>query len=345
MVENRGIPASQGGTDTSSTEVKFRCCSKKCTVYVCVRCFATYHISCGARFKFTELDGNKVICCRSQSDGDGGSGGSSTGGAAQTADITPVDSDERFVMQITLLKKLVDEISDKNTILKDCNDLLKDKIKLMEREMKAHREINSSCAGNEAERERMPEASGDVADRVVGGIKQSEASLSGSDGVEVGDPALGNGGCTQPKTVSDSVHVNVQDGWQTVERKRRQTKDKNRRVMGSGSSFKIEGVPRRTWLFVGRLKPDVTEDHLSDHVKTVLSDEDVTCVKMNTRGRSQCFRVGVNIRHREVLLKASNWPVGVLVEPYLFFRGSGQASPASSRSPLQYSANQQCEGR
>lgn len=329
MVENKGIPASQGGTDTSSTDVKFRCCSKKCTVYVCVRCFATYHISCGARFKFTELDGNKVICCPSQSDGDGGSGGSSSGVAAQTADITPVDSDDRFVMQITLLKKLVDEISDKNTILKDCNDLLRDKIKLMEREMKAHREINSSCAGNEVERERMPEASGDVADvadRVV-------------------DPAPGNGECTQPETVSDSVHDNVQNSWRTVERKRRQTKDKNRRVMGSGSSFKIEGVPRRTWLFVGRLKPDVTEDHLSDHVKTVLSDEDVTCVKMNTRGRSQCFRVGVNIRHREVLLEASNWPVGVLVEPYLFFRGSGQASAANSRSPLQYSTNQQCEGK
>lgn len=88
------------------------CCSKKCTVLVCVNCYSLFHKSCSERMgkKLQKVDEHKVICCEKEN--------------------IFFDSREVHKLQIEnrLLSKLITEIEDKNAVLKENNRLLQEKM-------------------------------------------------------------------------------------------------------------------------------------------------------------------------------------------------------------------------
>lgn len=112
--ESENINAESDTGDSS--KLFFKCCSKKCSVMVCINCYSVFHKSCSDRAvkKLQKLDDYKVICCEG------------------VKPLINTDQISKLQMENNLLKKLLLEMEDKNTILKENNGLLLDKIKYLQ---------------------------------------------------------------------------------------------------------------------------------------------------------------------------------------------------------------------
>lgn len=112
-----------------------------------------------------------------------------------------------------------------------------------------------------------------------------------------------------------------QDGWKIV----REKKKKWPRVMGMATSadLKIHGVPRKTWLFIGRVQKTCSEEDVEEYVKSLIGGE-VSLQKLNTKSQHSCFKLGADIKFKEKLMNPESWPEGIVVSPYRFINREAQ---------------------
>ncbi|KAK4875974.1 hypothetical protein RN001_012396, partial [Aquatica leii] len=85
---------------------------------------------------------------------------------------------------------------------------------------------------------------------------------------------------------------------------------KTKPIIGTNSSntFSITAAPKKAWAFIGRISPSVTEINMLDHLKLITNDEEVECLKLQSKGQNLCFRVAANIKDADTLLDPNNWP-------------------------------------
>ena len=84
-------------------------------------CLSIYHRSCAERLTLKVIDCNKVICCGKEN-------------TQITVDHEPANK-EKMDLEINYLKKLLEEMEEKISVLKENNTLLKDKIAYLNKEI------------------------------------------------------------------------------------------------------------------------------------------------------------------------------------------------------------------
>lgn len=109
--------------------IKYACCIKKsCSVCVCVKCFGFYHLSCASRKTMKFVSSNRVMCNQCQQDL---CQNSASGGILSSQELGAKVSIEN-----SLLRELINEVNDKNQVLKQNANLLQDKIKFLEEKIR-----------------------------------------------------------------------------------------------------------------------------------------------------------------------------------------------------------------
>ena len=117
---------SDGDSESSSKNAKksgFKCCVKKnCSVCVCINCFSIYHNSCVKKMGRIKkvIDDTKIECCTP----------AKVAGNGEIIEVYKVEQ-SKLNMEIQYLKQLLEELNDKNNILKQNNGLLVERINQM----------------------------------------------------------------------------------------------------------------------------------------------------------------------------------------------------------------------
>ena len=108
MVESEELDSNSAPKNGENNEFKFKCCAKKCTVMIRLNCHSVFHNSCSERSanKFKIIGNGKVMCCEINNE----------------VNKTSIKSElQKAKLEIEYLKKLVEEMTNKNTILKENN--------------------------------------------------------------------------------------------------------------------------------------------------------------------------------------------------------------------------------
>lgn len=114
LLVEKMAPSNEQSKDDVPGKFAFSCCRKKFSgVIVCVKCGGLYHYSCATRDwsgKVVFIDKTRVICCD----------------VPDKSEVGGVAADEKTDL-IECLKRLVEELTDKNRILQENSDLWKQK--------------------------------------------------------------------------------------------------------------------------------------------------------------------------------------------------------------------------
>lgn len=138
-------------------------------------------------------------------------------------------------------------------------------------------------------------------------------SAPGSRGLDSGKQVLG------PKSAGDSSAP----AGQSAARKA---------IMGSrklqSSTISAANIPKKTSVFVSKLDRQVTADDLHLYLKSTFgNDQDFVVEEQKVRtGEYRAFRVRAGLELLSDLLSSSNWPEGVLIKKFHFFRSRPTAS-------------------
>lgn len=77
---------------------------------------------------------------------------------------------------------------------------------------------------------------------------------------------------------------------------------------------------------VNRLTVLRQSEVIKSYISGKLPNQDIDCQKIETRGGSNCFRVGVDYDRKEILENEDFWPAGIKVQQYFFRRQNDPAS-------------------
>lgn len=142
--------------DDNETNVKdnkitgFKCCVKKsCNVTVCINCYAIYHNSCLARNGKIKrkIDETKIECCVPDNKVAGMSVNNNND------EILRMEK-SKMNMEIEYLKRMVEELVDKNNILKQNNELLVEQnsnlktVMQNQNNQKTYKDVYLNCSSN-----------------------------------------------------------------------------------------------------------------------------------------------------------------------------------------------------
>lgn len=103
----------------------------------------------------------------------------------------------------------------------------------------------------------------------------------------------------------------------------RSTRGKDNAVTGTDiDSSTFSGAPKRAWFYVGRVGENVKESQIEEHLKGKFPGQHFTIEKLPTRVEtgSIAFKIGADISLLSDFYKPQNWPLGVVVKRFRFFR-------------------------
>lgn len=88
------------------------------------------------------------------------------------------------------------------------------------------------------------------------------------------------------------------------------------------SQASFGSVPKRTWLYVGRVAESVDEAQIENHLKMKFPEGQfqVESLEKNEHSTGKSFKVGANIELLEELYEPNIWPQGIIVKQFRFFR-------------------------
>lgn len=143
-----------GSLSGSEWDLKYKCCGRECRVYQCINCRSMFHKSCADRLKNIKVVGDcKIECCEPKT----------ITGEDKDFEITILklkSENERLQMENRYLRELVEETKDKNYILKQNNELWKDRAEksgavfISEKTGKQNKTVTEECRGIQYERDR-----------------------------------------------------------------------------------------------------------------------------------------------------------------------------------------------
>lgn len=287
-------------SENDEKEVKMKCCvTKDVSVYVCIRCYSLFHRSCLKRNQNVEiLYENKVVCCKGQDDGSLSE--NSLGNAEKKSEM------EKVMLENIYLKQILEEVKDKNEILKLNNKLLVERVLFIEE--KNFRVKNQ----NNDKEENLSTLSSDKSDKLkqkeitrqqqtnIGKLELQDHRKSRSDATSSGSSSLAHltkgrsgsddrGPVTRVIDITENVNkresrslgsesedkgVNVkandgQDGFIQVRyRKRKFTKRLGTQVVSDEQKRTgFAGAERKAWLQLYRVKRTTTASMIEEYIK------------------------------------------------------------------------------
>lgn len=158
---------------------------------------------------------------------------------------------------------------------------------------------------------------------------QRYASVAAANTGSVGNSDAGN---------VDGTEMVDGDGFQEVRYRKTRPRSEAAKVnlkYGTGEQAQgFCGAERRIWIYVGRVKPQVTADDIINYLKLKCPGEDFTCEQLQSKGPNSSFKVGANFSMKETMMNDAFWPVGVIFRRFGFSGGSKfKETAANFRSP------------
>lgn len=161
-------------------------------------------------------------------------------------------------------------------------------------------------------------------------------SSNQSDGVDallvdqtVQKPSYSKITASQVKEALDhAVHINStnNESFQTVRYKkpnRKQNVMRGTAIVPEGELF--ISVPRKMWLYIGKVNKGVTTDIVRAFIKTkaaINNDEYLVVEQLKTIGELNAFKIGVNVQFYDKLNSSEFWPDGTIFRRFNFKRKS-----------------------
>lgn len=106
-------------------------------------------------------------------------------------------------------------------------------------------------------------------------------------------------------------------------------KRRNREIVGGKDTKNgMRAATKKAWLFVGRLHEETTEEDLSSYLTDNGITGEITCERIEIKGRNKAYKVGMDFENLEKTNEPSFWPKNVLIRTYRFPRPTPGILPA-----------------
>lgn len=254
-------------------------------------------------------------------------------------DIVEIRSQNKILsIENSYLKILLKEVQEKNIILMQNNDLLVEKMARNQIESKKIINDNITHSKKVAEKEINKEKG-----RNINVTRNAERNIAPNYAGALGLPSVKDSvpnpklTFSLPSNIDSSSAVNKQRSlvletkesndesanattkeWKIVTNRRKRSK-----LICTGSKKAntiIKGVPRKRWVYVGRIEgKDTSEQDISDYLNDIEGHEDIEVKKLRTVGKNAAFSVGVpSERLFDIICDPELWPEGVVIREFSF---------------------------
>ena len=114
----------------------------------------------------------------------------------------------------------------------------------------------------------------------------------------------------------------AEEKWTRVANRRNNRQKRQQQTMiGTGTEVdEIKAETKRAWLHVGRLKLETTTDAGKRFLAKKGIFENVICEELESKYRTNAFKVGIPFNFLERVNETDFWPAGVTVRRYQFFQ-------------------------
>ncbi|KAG5867076.1 hypothetical protein JTB14_034986 [Gonioctena quinquepunctata] len=297
-----------------------KCCnSKKCSVYVCINCFAVYHQSCAKRYPNIKIIGEtKVTCCSSEKMAENG------------------DKQKQMCLELEnrYLRELIDEIKDKNMVLRMNNELLLERMKRLENEKAAASDRNNLKMTYKGVAMRPPRREHNIEKSQEKGVEMrssqqtntqiSAQQTTSTTSSEAPIPEQHGGRNEHSELVMGSEYDladEKEDGFKTIQRKRRKAKRLGTGAVEANQEF--GGEERKVWLYINRVKRSATAEMVKKYMekKSGFEKENIEVRELPTNeNRLKAFVVTAPLSRKDELYDRSFWPNYVGINRFDFNR-------------------------
>ena len=226
-----------------------------------------------------------------------------------------------------MLKKIIIEKDEKNSILSENNALLKEKIRYLE----LNKSSNSAAISQRKTESQnvattsMQKSTTSVAHATSEAETKSKKRDGTKDSNKVSNETIKNMQQQQEKIMNSVINLandttTLQDketGWRTADRKK--SKKKQNTILGEATddASTIKAVPRMGYLHVYRLQPHTTTSELDKCIKSK-SINDAKCTQLASKYPQEysSFKVSFPISQLDLIQKPDFWPEGVRVNRF-----------------------------
>lgn len=348
-----------GKTGSKNTECVFKCCGKKCSVVVCRNCDTPYHKSCSTRLpNITPVSGGKVECCPSintnQDKAEKYAGQKSD--PNEEADINVKHENEKLRIEVEYLKMLVREITEKNEILKENNQLLIQRINTVSRSNTKKipdKEVNKEVmfeGGNisSVERERKQLSYAEVSvNKGETIVKETKRRLRSGMESETGTSDSGvsksyenKGSLVDQTSAKQSNRTTAtankqqnfdnnnedEDGYRMVTHRKKKIFRKQigtAEISNEQRESGFAGIQRKVWLHIYRVTRQTTPEMIVEYIKskeTFKNDEIVVKEIPTEENRYKNFIITAPLNKKDHLYDLTFWPEGIGIKRFNFRR-------------------------
>ncbi|EFA13567.1 hypothetical protein TcasGA2_TC002159 [Tribolium castaneum] len=157
-------------------------------------------------------------------------------------------------------------------------------------------------------------------------IKKSTVKNNQQQNVQLQKPSISSGVPRQNSVdLPDTDAEKDTGGWEIpTQRNRRQRTKKTQNVVYGNAKTNLEqnftAKPnKKAWIYLGKVKPDTDEDVIRNYVSRKLPEADELIVeKLNSAGKNESFKIGINFVFKDNISSAGFWPDGVLIRRFHF---------------------------
>ena len=241
---------------------------------------------------------------------------------------------QKLDMEMQYLRTLLNEMADKNMILRENNNLLIERMRRLEAEKTINKNVNNS--------EKSKEVDLEVPSRALTSLTSSQSDSNMWPFIALHDQANGNSGKKEEEELShgpesenfefqrhqkrkQNRNYNQQNGHEKYKKKHTKVfvgtkQDKGELQLSSKSK------DSKIWIFLSKVNDSVTEEVVKRYVSANAntSDDDITvkqCNPKEQRSKKKRFMVGVNQQLKDKIYDVNFWPVGIVFERFNFAKG------------------------
>ncbi|KAJ4451905.1 hypothetical protein ANN_03383 [Periplaneta americana] len=131
----------------------------------------------------------------------------------------------------------------------------------------------------------------------------------------------------EENATSEENNKNYQDCQKETEWGRTRSEERTPQTIQQGPSTgsteeecELEVADKMAWLYIGRLKPNITTNNVRKFLKRNGFKGNIECEKLSTRGERKAFKIGFPYSYLENTQKTDFWPQGIVVRRYHFRR-------------------------
>lgn len=309
---------SEGDGELGDQKLPFKCCKSKVTsVLVCINCGNLYHRSCLQRKIDFKKDDPRIKCCNKQP--------KVPSIEVNTEDNLEVEEEpkgactdhvrmDRSETENFYLKKLLCESEEKNKILQRNIQLLYENKTLLEEKVNQLKEEINNQGMTKSSHSEVPTNSRPFSHIVKEQIRENKAKQS-----EIRD--------NKSKQTSESEQSKeAENRGRIVEQNNRRNYKKTIGTATADGEF--GGRAPKVWLYVYRVKSEVTEDVILRYLADKTGEESSEFVVKDLKARDggyKCFMVAADFKYKDTFYDPGFWPRGVGYKRFNFRQHEGYA--------------------